>query len=76
MVGKDLNAEMTSFMMTMMSRMLQEQSAMNQMMVIERIDKFNGEDITEGATEVQVVLQINQVCTLHVRVKYKWSSRG
>ena len=55
MVNKGFNEEMTSFMMTMMSRMLQEQSAMNRMeseltlaiqAVIERISKFNGDDVS------------------------------
>ena len=53
--NKGFNEEMASFMMTMMNRMLQEQHAMNRMeseltlavqMVIERISKFNGEDVT------------------------------
>ena len=55
MANKGFNEDMTSFMMTMMSRMLQEQSVMNRMeselalavqMVIERIRKFNGKDVT------------------------------
>ena len=53
MANKGFNEEMASFMMTMMSRMLQEQNVMNWMeselnshrvqMAIERINKFNGE---------------------------------
>ena len=90
MANKGFNEEMASFMMTMMSRMLQEQSAMNRMeskltlvvpMVIERINKFNGEDVTRflevyeyemcnrGATRVQMVLHINRVCTLDVQAR-------
>ena len=56
MANKGFNEEMTSFMMTMMNRMLQEQSAMNRMeseltlaiqTVIKRINKFNGEDVNQ-----------------------------
>ena len=52
MADKGFNEEMASFMMTMMNRMLQEQSAMNRMeseltlavqTVIESISKFNSE---------------------------------
>ena len=90
MADKGFNEEMASFMMTMMNRMLQEQSAMNRMeseltlavqTVIERISKFNGEDVTRflevyeyemasrGATGVQMVSHINRVCTLDVRAR-------
>ena len=90
MANKGFNEEMASFMMTMMNRMLQEQSAMNRMeseltlavqTVIERISKFNGEDVTRflevyeyemanrGATGEQMVSRINQVCTLDVRAR-------
>mgnify|MGYP006997911728 FL=1 len=90
MVNKGFNEEMTSFMITMMSHMLQEQSAMNRMeseltltvqTVIERINKFNGEDVTRflevyeyemanrGATEVQMVSHINRFYTLDVRAR-------
>jgi hypothetical protein len=88
--NKGFNEKIASFMMTMMSRMLQEQSAINRMegeltlaiqTVIERISKFNGEDVTRflevyeyemasrGATGVQMVLHINRVCTLDVRAR-------
>ena len=50
-------------------------------MVIERISKFNDEDVTRflevykyemanrGATGVQMVLHINRICTLDVRAR-------
>ena len=55
MANKGFNEDITSFMMTMMSRMLKEQSAMNRMeseltlaaqTIIKRINKFNAEDAT------------------------------
>ena len=90
MANKGFNEEMASFMMKMMNQMLQEQSAMNRMeseltlavqTVIERISKFNGEDVTRflevyeyemasrGATGEQMVSRINRVCTLDVRAR-------
>ena len=90
MANKGFNEEMASFMMTTMNQMLQEQTAMNQMeseltlvlqTVIERISKFNGEDVTRflqvyeyemasrEATGVQIISHINRVCTLDVRAR-------
>ena len=87
MTNKGFNEEMASFMMMMMNQMFKEQSAMNRMeseltlavqTVIEKISKFNGEDVTRylevyefetanrGEIGVQKVSHINRVHTLDV----------